>query len=278
MSVDELLRLEWIVLAGLVGAVVGSFLNVVIYRVPLGESIVTPRSRCPSCRELIRWYHNVPMFSWLWLRGRCARCAAPISARYPAVELLNALLWLGVALRFGPSTVGVLLLVFVSGMLALFFTDWDHQLLPDLITLPLALVGLAASPFNPLLDLAPGVIGSGTPLARLGSALAGALLGYGIFFTLALAWRVLFDREALGGGDLKMMLAVGAFLGMPGVVTTILLASIVGTLLSLPLLIGGRWTMTRELPFGCFLAPAAVLSAFYGQPLVRWYIGLLSFG
>jgi leader peptidase (prepilin peptidase)/N-methyltransferase len=165
--------------------------------------------------------------------------------------------------------------VFVSALVTLFYTDWDHKLLPNRITYPLALFGLATSPFNPALDLAPGMLGNGTGLGRVLSALAGAALGYGIFWVLGFTWQVLFHREAMGGGDLKLMLGVGAILGIPGVVTTIFLGSMVGALMALPFLLLGRWGMTRELPFGCFLAPAALFSAFYGQELVVWYLGLL---
>ena len=266
---------EWALFAGLFGAAVGSFLNVCIYRIPLRQSIVSHASRCPRCETPIAWYRNVPVLSWILLRGRCASCNAPISARYPFVEALNAALWVGVALRFGIGLRAGILLIFVSALVTLFFTDWDHKLLPDRITYPLALFGLLTSPFNPALDLAPGFLGSGTPAARACSSLAGALLGYGIFWLLALTWRVLFHREGMGGGDLKMMLGVGAILGIPGVVTTIFLASILGSLMALPFLLIGRWGMTRELPFGCFLAPAALFSAFFGEPLVVWYLGLI---
>ncbi len=275
MTFEELVRLELYVGAVLFGAVVGSFLNVCIWRIPRRESIVTPRSRCPACGAAIPWYLNIPVVSWFVLRGRCAECAAAISWRYPFVEALNAALWLLVAWRFGLSVQTFLLLPFVSAMIVLFFTDWDHQILPDRVTWPLGALGLLVAPWNPALDLAPGWFGGGTPLTRIGSAIAGAGLGYGIFFFLALAWRVLFDRDALGGGDLKMMVGVGAFTGVPGVVVTIMTASVVGSLGAAPFLLTGRWDMTRELPFGCFLAPAAVLAALWGDAFVRWYLGLL---
>ena len=275
MSAAELLRWEVGVLAAVMGAVVGSFLNVVIYRVPLGRSVVRPRSHCPACGALIAWWHNLPIVSWFLLRGRCAACRTPFSFRYPAVEALNAALWLLVFLRHGLSLQALLLLPFVSAMLVLFFTDFDHQLLPNRITYPLALVGLLSAPWNPLLDLAPAAFSPGTPVGRVIASVAGAVLGYGIFFALAVTWQMLFAREAMGGGDLKMMLGVGAFLGMGGVVFTIFLASVVGTLLSLPYLLAGKWGMTRELPFGCFLAPSALAGAFYGDALLRWYLSLI---
>lgn len=275
MSAERLLFWEAVAGALIFGSLIGSFLNVCIYRVPLGLSVVTPRSRCPSCGTPIAWYDNIPVLSWFVLRGRCRACRSSISLRYPFVELLNALVWLAAVLRYGPTPLAVLVMVFGSACIVLFFTDWDHKLLPDRITLPLAVIGLVTSPWNPLLDFAPGALGAGTPLTRLGASALGAVVGYGLFFTLVLAWRVLFARDAMGGGDLKMMLGVGAFLGISGVGTTVLLASFLGTGLSIPFLLFRRWSMTRELPFGCFLAPAALFSAFYGREIVTWYLGFL---
>lgn len=277
MTEAALYRGEFYFLLGIVGAVVGSFLNVCIYRLPLGRSVVMPRSACPSCGEVLRAWHNIPVISWLLLRGRCAFCGAPISPRYPAVELLNAAVWLLAGWRFGVSLQTLLLLPLLSALIVLFFTDYDHKLLPDAVTFPIAGVGILAAPWNGLLDLAPGWLGSGSVAGRLAAAAAGAVLGYGIFFTLAVVWQMLFARDAMGGGDLKMMLGVGAFLGMGGVVVTIFLASVGGTLLSLPNLLTGRWRMTRELPFGCFLAPAAAFAVFFGDDLLRWYVGLINF-
>ncbi len=217
----------------------------------------------------------MPIVSWILLRGRCGFCKAPVSARYPAVELMNALLWLALLLRFDVSPRAFVFLPAVSLLLVLFFTDLDHKLLPNKLTFPLAIAGLALAPWNAALDLAPGFLGQGGWLPRLASAGAGAALGYGIFFLLAMTWQFLFARDAMGGGDLKLMLGVGAFLGVAGVVMTIFLASVIGALLSLPNLLTGRWKMTRELPFGCFLAPAAIFLVFYGEPLARWYLGLL---
>ncbi|MDQ7087218.1 MAG: A24 family peptidase [Acidobacteriota bacterium] len=184
-------------------------------------------------------------------------------------------MWLAAGLHFGCGARSFVLLPLLSALVVLFFTDYDHQLLPDKVTLPTAAIGIALAPWNTLLDLAPGFLGQGSMVSRLASGAAGAVLGYGLFFTLAMVWQMLFARDAMGGGDLKMMLGVGAFLGIGGVVVTVFLASIVGTLLSLPYLLSGRWGMTRQLPFGCFLAPAAAITAFWGNPLIRWYLGLL---
>jgi len=270
-----LLHVEWLVGLAVVGAVVGSFLNVCIWRIPRGESVVRPGSRCPACGTPIRPWHNVPVLSWFWLGGKCAACGTRISPRYPFVEALNAALWVLAGWRFGPGLPALVLLPFLSAMVVLFFTDWDHMILPDRVTLPLAVLGLALAPWNPRLDLGPGLLGSGTVTGRLAAALLGAAVGWGLFFFLVLTWRVLFDREAMGGGDLKMMLGVGAFLGFGGVVTTVFLASVVGTLVAAPYLLTARWHGTRELPFGCFLAPAAVISALWGREMIAWYLHLL---
>ncbi|MDH3283959.1 MAG: prepilin peptidase [Acidobacteriota bacterium] len=278
MTVDlSALPEAWVLLIVL-GLAVGSFLNVCIYRMPHRLSLFRPGSRCPSCEAEIRWRHNVPILSWLWLRGQCVRCGTRISPRYPIVEALNTFMWVLVGLRFGLTLQTLLLLPFASAMIVLFFTDFDHKLLPNAVTLPLALLGLAVSPFNPRLDLGEGFLAGGSGLGRPIAAAVGAATGYGVLLALVLAWRVLFGREAMGGGDLKMMLGVGAFSGVHGVAITIFAASLGGTLLSLPLLLFRRWSTTRELPFGCFLAPAALLAVTYGSDIVGWYLDLVLAG
>ncbi len=261
----------WLLLLVL-GLAVGSFLNVCIYRMPHRLSLFRPGSRCPACDDTIKWRHNIPVLSWFWLRGRCAGCETRISPRYPVVEALNAAAWILVGLRFGLTLQTVLLLPFVSAMIVLFFTDYDHKLLPNAVTLPLAVFGLAVSVWNARLDLGVGLIGPDAPAGRPIAAALGAAAGYGVLLALVVVWRVLFGREAMGGGDLKMMLGVGAFTGIHGVAITIFGASLGGTVLSLPFLLFGRWNTTRELPFGCFLAPAALLAATYGTEIVRWYL------
>lgn len=271
----QLAVLQYWIFVGLAGAIVGSFLNVCIYRLPLGRSVVSPPSSCPACGARIRPWHNVPILGWLWLRGKCANCRAAIPVRYPAVEAANAALWLLAWYRFGPGPQALLLMPFLSALLALFFTDWDHKLLPNAITWPLAALGLAVAPWNARLDLAPFRLGAGTAGSRVAAAAVGAALGYGVFAALALAWKVLRKKEGMGGGDLKLMLGVGAFTGMGGVLLTVFLGSIVGTLISLPLLLRRRMTMGGELPFGCFLTPAAAIAALYGNEILRWYLGMV---
>ncbi|MFN7967207.1 MAG: prepilin peptidase [Acidobacteriota bacterium] len=275
MSLAELQVWEWRAGLFVFGAVFGSFLNVVIHRVPRGESVVRPGSRCPACGAPIKAWQNIPILSWLLLRGRCANCRQPISWRYPLVELLTALLWLAVGVRFGVSLQALILLPCATLLLALFFTDYDEMLLPDALTIPMAIVGVAVASWNSRLDLFIGWLGSGTASGRLAHAVVGAVFGFGLFLAIALAGRLAFGKEAMGGGDLKLMLGVGAFLGIPGVVLTLFLGSIVGTFVAIPMLLKGRTALGKTLPFGCFLCPAALLCVFYGNELARWYLGLL---
>lgn len=275
MTPAELITLELKIFLVLTGALIGSFLNVCIYRIPRGQSIVFPGSRCPKCGAAIKPWNNVPVLAWFWLRGRCADCRAPISIRYPLVEAANAGLWFLALHRYGVKLETVLLLPFLSAMLALFFTDWDEYMLPDKITWPLFVLGLLSAPWNPRLDFAPFRLGAGTSVSRLLSAAAGAALGAGLLGAFYLTWKWLLKREGMGLGDLKLMLGVGAYLGLAGAAITIFIGSIAGALISIPFLLGGRWTSRRELPFGCFLAPTAVMAVFIGEPLLRWYLNLL---
>jgi leader peptidase (prepilin peptidase)/N-methyltransferase len=237
---------------------------------------------------MIRWHQNLPVLSWVLLAGRCGACREPISLRYPVVEVLNGVLWAGLGLRLGLQPTTFVLLPFVSAMVVLFFTDWDHRLLPDRVTLPLAAVGLVLSPISagpfglppPVrhwVERAVGDAGSpalGEPASRLAAALAGAALGYGLFWSLGAVWGLLRGEEALGGGDLKLMLGVGAFLGPGGVLLTVALGSIAGSIVGITLMAARSAGWRSKLPYGCFLAPAAVVAAFAGRDLVGAYLRL----
>jgi leader peptidase (prepilin peptidase)/N-methyltransferase len=253
--------LPGLVAAGLFGLLVGSFLNVVIHRLPLGESIVSPPSRCPSCGARIAPFDNVPVVSWLALGGRCRSCRAKISVRYPLVELANGVLWvlvLKAAPSWGDAATGFFL---TSACLALAAIDLDHEILPDWITLPGIAVGIALA----------FVSVRRTPL----EALLGAALGAGGLFLLAFAYEKLARVEGMGLGDVKMLGMAGALLGPAGVVVTIFLASVTGSLIGLTWILargGGGKTRIR---FGPFLALGAVAAWFFAQPLVAWYRGLL---
>jgi leader peptidase (prepilin peptidase)/N-methyltransferase len=238
--------------------VVGSYLNVVVHRLPRELSTVRPRSRCPRCGAAIRALDNIPVLSYVLLRGRCRSCAQRISWRYPAVEATTALLFVACFARFGATTSTAIGSVFCALLLALALIDAEHFLLPDKLTYPGILLGLAASPFASWT----------TPVS---SALA-ALLGALVLLLLIGAWFVVRRQIAMGFGDPKMMAMIGAFLGVRLGVLTLFLASVLGALSGLALLVVGRARWSSRLPFGVFLAAGALLALFVGEPLVDAYL------
>ena len=251
-----------------VGLTLGSFLNVCIYRLPLGDSVVRPRSRCPKCKSPIPWYNNVPLFSWFFLRGKCRNCSATISWRYPFVEAVAGLTVLLLWRWFGATAAFPIAALFSLALVVLFFTDYDHQLLPDAITLTGLGVGLAVAWFNPFLGQSGG-------WARIWSAGAGAVLGSGVLWAVGAAYGKLRGVEAMGMGDVKMMAMVGAFAGPAGVLFTIFAASVAGAVIGLLMIpLGGR-SLQDKLPFGCFLAPAALASILVGRSAFDAYFDFL---
>jgi leader peptidase (prepilin peptidase)/N-methyltransferase len=249
-----------IALLALAGLCVGSFLNVCIYRLPRGLSIAWPPSHCPRCKQPIAWYHNVPVLAWLWLGGRCARCRAPIPVVYPVVEASCAALFVVTGLLTGWNALLVPRLLLTAALVALFVIDLQQQLLPNLITLPGIVAGLVSSAALP-----PG----------LASAAIGVVLGGAVPYVIAWAYLRLRGVEGLGMGDVKMLAMVGAFLGWPLMLVTLLLGSVSGAAVGLVLMATGRGSMTLKLPFGTFLAVAAWVAMLWGQPFVTWYAGLL---
>ncbi len=251
----ETLLLVYLALTGLC---IGSFLNVVIYRLPLGQSLVSPGSRCPKCGYVLRWYDNVPVVGWALLAGRCRQCRAPISAQYPMVEIITALLFVLVAwlTPVGPLLVSRLILVAI--LVALFGIDLEHQILPNSITLPGILVGLLFSLITP-----PG----------WQAALMGAVLGAGILYGIAAAYFAVRREEGLGMGDVKMLAMVGAFLGWKAVLVTLVLSSFSGAAIGLALIASQRGGMKLALPFGTFLALGTLAAMLVGDPLIAWYAG-----
>lgn len=246
--------------AGLFGLLVGSFLNVLVHRLPREESIVRPGSHCPACGAPIRPLDNVPVISWLLLGGRCRVCRAPISIRYPLVELANGTLWAAVFWR-APSWADALSGVFLcSASLALLWIDADFQLLPDAITLPGIAAGIALSFFSE----------ERTPK----QAVLGAALGGGGLFLVGALYRALRRVEGMGLGDVKMLAMIGAFLSPWGVVVTVLLGSLSGSLAGVALIAAGRGGLATRLPFGVFLALGAVATYFLGAPLLEGYRSL----
>ena len=252
--------LFWLVAAGALGAIVGSFMNVVIHRVPLGSSIVWPSSACPHCKRELSWYENIPVLSWLVLRARCRTCRAPISIRYPFVEALTSAMFVAAWWYFGPGVPLASRLVLGCILIALFAIDLEHQLLPFGITIPGIAIGFVFSLFA-----APGWVDS----------LLGIVVGGGILYGVGFAWEKLRHQQALGGGDPPMLAMVGAFLGWKMVLLTLMMGSLLGTVLGVGLIVARRASLASKLPFGCFLALGAAVCAAVGPQLVAWYLGLL---
>ncbi len=242
----------------ILGACLGSFINVVIYRLPRDESIVYPPSRCPRCGHRLSWWENLPILSYLILRGRCRECHGPISPRYPLVELSAALLLSSCYITYGLSVKLLWAALFVLSLLAVFFIDLDHQIIPDEIDIPGTVIGLAMSPWT------VGFLPS----------LAGGILGGGGFFLVGYVASRIMKKEALGGGDVKLMAMVGTFLGPTGVLLTTLVGALLGAVVgSLWLKISGKGKHT-PIPFGPFLVVGAYVSLFWGQEILRWYLAL----
>lgn len=247
------------VVVGLFGLIAGSFVNVVIHRLPRGESVAFPGSHCPACGAPIRPYDNVPVLSWLFLRGRCRVCRAPISGRYPAVELANAVLWVAVFLR-APGWADFASGAFLcSACLALLAIDAEFRILPDRITLTGIAVGLALSFFSRVRSPA--------------SSFAGAAIGAGGLWLVAFLYEKWKKVEGMGLGDVKMLGMIGALLGASGVVIAVLLASVAGSLVGLALMAARRGSLQTALPFGVFLALGAVAAFFWAPVLIELYRG-----
>jgi len=273
------------VIAGVFGAIIGSFLNVVIHRVPLEESIVFPNSRCPSCGAVIAFYDNIPVLSYVALRAKCRSCKEHISFRYPAVELLTAALFVAVAWHDGLSAALPFDLVFASALLALVFIDAEHMILPNVITYPgivfalvarIAIPYLTATPhFDDLPSLAQGAL-AGMPIwvASLAGGLIGALIGGGSLWLMGWTWEKLRGIEAMGLGDVKMMFMVGAYLGWRLTILTIFVGVLTGSIIGILLMARQRErNMQMLLPFGVFLGLGAIAALLFGAPLVEWYAG-----
>ena len=273
------------IIAGVFGAIIGSFLNVVIHRVPLEESVVFPNSRCPSCGAVIAFYDNIPVISWMLLRAKCRGCKQPISFRYPAVELLTAALFVAVARHDGPTAALVFDLIFVSALLALIFIDAEHMILPNVITYPgivFAVVARVAIPyltgtlhFDDLPSLSQGAF-AGMPIwvTSLAGAVIGALIGGGSLWLMGWTWEKLRGIEAMGLGDVKMMFMVGAYLGWRLTILTIFVGVLSGSIIGVLLMARQRErNMQMLLPFGIFLGLGAIASILFGSQIVEWYAG-----
>lgn len=242
------------------GLCVGSFLNVCIHRLPARTSIVFPASRCPACAHALSWSDNIPVVSYAALRGRCRYCHAPISVRYPIVEAVTCAVFLLHWSVFGPTPLLVVRLAFACALIVLFAIDLEHQILPNVITMPGMVAGFLSSFFLP-----PG------PLMSL----AGIALGGGLLWAIAEAWFRLRKVEAMGFGDVKMLAMVGAFLGMKLVILTFVLSSLIGGVVATVLVATRRADMATRVPYGTMLAAAALVASLYGERLVAWYLSTM---
>ena len=252
-----------LIILAIFGLMIGSFLNVCIARLPAGESIVYPSSRCPKCRKPIAWHDNIPVIGYLMLKGKCRQCGAPIGVKYPIVEAVTSLCFVAQGVVYGDEW-GLLAarLLFTARLIVLFGTDLETMRLPNVITYPGILIGLVLSAFLP-----PGIVAS----------VLGAVLGAGIPGGIRWLWFRLKGVEAMGLGDVKMLAMIGAFLGWKQVWVVLFLASLSGAVIGIAILRSRKRSLASRLPFGTFLAVAAFLASLVGDALVRWYVGLYSF-
>lgn len=251
-----------LITAFIFGICIGSFLNVCIFRLPAGKSIVHPPSSCPGCNAAIRFYDNIPVLSYFILRGQCRNCHTPIAFRYVMVEILGGLMAVCVVLRFGPSVQGIIYYGFIAALLVITFIDIDYHIIPDVISLPGILLGFAASFFIPTLSWMDSLIG--------------ILAGGGSLYTVAWVYERITGKEGMGGGDIKLLAMIGAFIGWKGVLLTIFMASAIGTLVGLIAMLKEKKDMKMRIPFGPFLAIGAVICIFFGNELIVWYWNIVA--
>lgn len=268
------------IFATLFGACVGSFLNVCIYRIPRDESVVTPRSHCPHCQKLIPWYLNIPVISWLGLRGKCAFCKGDIAFRYTLVELFTAAIFLALfikwaapqVLHLAPLSHPLLILVywiFLAGLILGTFVDFEHFIIPDSVTVG----GMVAGPI--LSVLVPAMHNQALWWQGLISSLIGASVGFFLLFAIGEIGLRIFKKDAMGFGDVKLMGAIGAFLGWKAVLFTVFASSLLGSIAGILLMIFGGVKMQSRIPFGPYLAAGATIWVFWGQELCAAYLALL---
>ena len=243
------------------GICIGSFLNVCIYRLPEKKSIVHPRSMCPACGTLIRFYDNIPILSYLLLKGRCRHCAEGISFRYPVIEFISGIFAVGVYIKFGLGFEALIYYTFIAVLLVITFIDIDHQIIPDVISLPGIPIFFAASFALPNITLVESILG--------------ILIGGGSLWLVAQGYYLLTRKEGMGGGDIKLLAMMGALIGWKGVLFTVFSASAVGTVAGMLVMLKTRKSMKLKIPFGPFLAIGAITYIFFGPLLIAWYFNLL---
>ncbi len=251
------------------GICVGSFLNVVIARVPEGKSIVHPGSHCPACKANIPFYLNIPILSYIILKGKCSSCRKTIAIRYPLVEFITGILAAGACLKYGPGLPGLFIFAFGATLIAISFIDIDHQIIPDVISLPGILVFLSAPFFLPEMTLIRSI--------------SGVLIGGGILYSVALVYYLLKGQHGMGGGDIKLLAMIGAAIGPKGVLFTLFAGSVLGTLIGGAVILNkkspeGSPKRQIKLPFGPFLSMGAIVYIFWGEQLMQWYARILNGG
>ena len=241
-----------------VGLIVGSFLNVCIYRLPRRESLNWPASHCTSCDRPLSWYENIPLVSWIALRGRCQTCRSSIAITYPIVEAVTGLVWLAAFVLYGLTPLFAVRVAFACAMIVLFVIDLQHRILPNVVTVPGIVVGFVASMWLP-----PGWF----------SSLLGLVMGGGVLFLIGEVYYRTRGVEGMGMGDVKMLAMIGAFLGWPLMILTLIIASFTGALIGGVMIASGRGGMQAALPFGTFLGVGALIAAVAGDPILAWYLG-----
>ncbi len=244
----------------LLGSILGSFLNVCIYRLPKKESILSPPSHCPHCGEPIRFYDNIPILSYLLLGGKCRHCKEHISLRYPVVEGLSGLLSLALFIKYSLTAQFLLLLLFAAALIIITFIDLDYQIIPDIISIPGIFLGIGASFFIPIMSWF--------------ESLFGILIGGGFLLLVAIGYKWLTGREGMGGGDIKLIAMVGAWLGWKAIPFILFSSSLIGVLIG-----GGTGLMKKRglrsrIPFGPFLSISSIIYIFFGPEIISWYIAL----
>jgi leader peptidase (prepilin peptidase)/N-methyltransferase len=259
---DSALFEGWMIpaLAGVLGLLLGSFLNVCTFRWPTDQSVVRPPSHCPACESTILWYDNIPVVSFLVLRGRCRSCGASISPQYPLIELATGLIWAGTFAHHGLSVEALRGALLLTILLGIAVTDARFYIIPDQFSVGGGILGLALAP----------LVGGPTIL----QSVAGAAVGFGLLWLVGKGGTWLFKKEAMGGGDLKMMAMIGAFLGVPGVFLTVFLGALLGSVIFGPI----SWKTGKLVPFGIFLAAGAAVAYGWGEMILSWYVDFAGLG
>lgn len=257
---SELLDSYGFIVIGILGAVIGSFMNVCIYRLPRSLSVVSPGSRCPNCQTSIRFYDNIPIISYVFLKGRCRNCGAAISWRYPFVEGLNAFFYVLVYLKFGISFETLFGCVFISMLIIISFIDIDFRIIPDVLSFSGIIIGMLSALF----------VKTVTPL----QSLLGILIGGGFLYGIAFFYEKITHKEGMGGGDIKLIAMIGAFTGWQGIPFVILSSSLVGAMTGILFIVVTKKDAKFAIPFGPFLSLGAVLYLFLGPQLIHWYLSL----